>query len=150
MKTKKAEKRITPAYAGKRNRNEADRAQRQDHPRLRGEKKGAGSVEYGMKGSPPLTRGKVCFQFFRCRDIGITPAYAGKRKSFRTTAPTPRDHPRLRGEKFIFLLSFTFFAGSPPLTRGKGAGCQQGIKERRITPAYAGKSHCILCIHSTA
>ena len=67
---------ITPAYAGKR----PSLRTGMDHPRLRGEK----YLEYGETveevGSPPLTRGKVDAERFVFHKIGITPAYAGKRR----------------------------------------------------------------------
>ena len=50
--------RITPAYAGKR--------QKKNHPQQR------------SKGSPPPMRGKVPDEQLSLRDAGITPAYAGK------------------------------------------------------------------------
>ena len=51
------------------------------------------------------------------------------------------DHPRLCGEKFTRLFLSMTAPGSPPPMRGKdGAAVKKEIK-KRITPAYAGKSH---------
>ena len=70
-----------------------------DHPRLRGEKCQAAGFDQRIPGSPPLTRGKVDdFDGFN-RLVGITPAYAGKRRFVRPIAHLNQDHPRLRGEK---------------------------------------------------
>ena len=74
--------RITPAYAGKSIPPDLPQPARQDHPRLCGEKQIPASPRRSMTGSPPPMRGKgfdadsvgVC--------TGITPAYAGKRRSF--------------------------------------------------------------------
>ena len=51
-----------------------------------------------------------------------------------------KDHPRLCGEKFRLALGDNDFTGSPPPMRGKA--CKFGLwkQDRRITPAYAGKS----------
>ena len=91
--------RITPAYAGKRDRLTLWLGTAWDHPRLRGEK--FSDVEYIIydEGSPPLTRGKVPELRARFRVLGITPAYAGKSSNRACTGCTERDHPRLRGEK---------------------------------------------------
>ena len=51
-----------------------------------------------------------------------------------------RDHPRLRGEKRVLVTCSTLSTGSSPLTRGKGAGARHSSQDRRIIPAYAGKS----------
>ena len=53
---------------------------------------------------------------------------------------TIRDHPRLRGEKFLFRNFISPVVGSPPLTRGKGKDYVDENELTRITPAYAGKS----------
>ena len=50
------------------------------------------------------------------------------------------DHPRLRGEKPLIYARMFFFAGSPPLTRGKADILADLLKLPGITPAYAGKS----------
>ena len=50
------------------------------------------------------------------------------------------DHPRLRGEKFLYVYRTFWRRGSPPLTRGKGEFPPTMISEFGITPAYAGKS----------
>ena len=53
------DRRITPAYAGKRGDQEKTSTRSRDHPRLRGEK-GTRTTATGQgRGSPPLTRGKV-------------------------------------------------------------------------------------------
>ena len=52
-----------------------------------------------LAGSPPHGRGKE----FKNDDIDledrITPAWAGKRNSSGRSTQTPRDHPRMGGEK---------------------------------------------------
>ena len=72
---------ITPAYAGKSTICILPSARCRDHPRLCGEKIFADFKHFVWQGSPPPMRGKdlnlrTCFQM-----LGITPAYAGKRRS---------------------------------------------------------------------
>ena len=84
-------------------------------------------------------RGKGACNQAVCPDNGITPAYAGKRAPYTPTSSTPRDHPRVCGEKFG-LPSHTFrWVGSPPHMRGKGRDGRLHPALLGITPAYAGK-----------
>ena len=115
-----ADKRITPAYAGKSRKPRHRRKPVQDHPRLCGEK----AHWYGrippILGSPPPMRGKGIPRNSAVFDI--------------------EDHPRLCGEKAAVCLVSKPPEGSPPPMRGKDkrAGIQFGAGG--ITPAYAGKS----------
>ena len=76
--------RITPAYAGKRPYNRRKTLVRQDHPRLCGEKVRQSRTCGNGQGSPPPMRGKGELQRVAWSTVGITPAYAGKRKHFPT------------------------------------------------------------------
>ena len=110
---------ITPAYAGKRGLRKRGSKNPADHPRICGEKWDKLPSETKQKGSPPRMRGKGACNQAVCPDNGITPAYAGKRAPYTPTSSTPRDHPRVCGEKFG-LPSHTFrWVGSPPHMRGK-------------------------------
>ena len=71
--------RITPAYAGKRWNCQRRKTNFWDHPRLCGEKPTAALIAYSVIGSPPPMRGKAADLVTVYFDIGITPAYAGKR-----------------------------------------------------------------------
>ena len=94
------EQRITPAYAGKRQKGKLFVFCLQDHPRLCGEKKVTAETSttvsritpaYAGKsvlvdvwraleaGSPPPMRGKVILNEMQLNGARITPAYAGKR-----------------------------------------------------------------------
>ena len=72
---------ITPAYAGKRAERYGCNPRSRDHPRLCGEKTPALQTRCLTIGSPPPMRGKGPVDVFRVRNVGITPAYAGKRES---------------------------------------------------------------------
>ena len=76
-------KRITPAYAGKRDREIVAVFIVWDHPRLCGEKKRFAETNEG--------------------DDYITPAYAGKRSGYFGFWSMIKDHPRLCGEKENFM-----------------------------------------------
>ena len=112
--------RITPAYAGKRQRMSSFLLQWQDHPRLCGEKIPAVECSNRPLGSPPPMRGKELFPVVSVRRLRITPAYAGKSSGGYDLCPV--------------------HAGSPPPMRGKVSGISLRSYESRITPAYAGKS----------
>ncbi len=117
--------RITPAYAGKSRSSYQRNQNKQDHPRLCGEK-----------------------LFSRSRIIcclRITPAYAGKRATDLPEQFSDWDHPRLCGEKQPEHWFHAVCRGSPPPMRGK-AILSSGIPMfKRITPAYAGKRSSCAC-----
>ena len=70
-------------------------------------------------GSPPRGRGKVGAGALILGQIGITPAWAGKRllPSLRDTRGW--DHPRTGGEKSGSRTRWMSTLGSPPHRRGK-------------------------------
>ena len=92
---------ITPAWAGKSSAQPRSGPPGRDHPRIGGEKQDGHSQAPWNWGSPPRGRGKA--QAFRVRPVGrgITPAWAGKRRSGFVLAPAPTDHPRVGGEKHL-------------------------------------------------
>ena len=71
--------RITPAYAGKRQKGELFVFCLQDHPRLCGEKRFEMRYIPHRTGSPPPMRGKEGDDYAGIAKARITPAYAGKR-----------------------------------------------------------------------
>ena len=91
--------RITPAYAGKRFRDNPYYIYHEDHPRLCGEKASLKYGEISKYGSPPPMRGKERQDLSFPHDRGITPAYAGKSSPAECVSHAWRDHPRLCGEK---------------------------------------------------
>ncbi len=131
--------RITPACAGKRSFGTSPPLPWKDHPRLRGEKLLRARSAPFAAGSPPLARGKVD----RCGVddglAGITPACAGKRQVYMLVFLFKRDHPRLRGEKFLHIHNTSLSRGSPPLARGKASLTANWHTSVWITPACAGK-----------
>ena len=111
---------ITPACAGKSTKSRNAIRSRWDHPRMCGEK---------LTATPRRTEPQW-----------ITPAYAGKSSAFRNKRALGWDHPRVCGEKNCAVSIDTSIAGSPPRMRGKAQIRLLSIWQKRITPAYAGKS----------
>ena len=91
-------------------------------------------------------RGKVTGLDSVLANFGITPAYAGKRLLFSRAELAAEDHPRLCGEKRAFSGLNCVELGSPPPMRGKVTRTVGNGLQHRITPAYAGKSHCFFIV----
>ena len=130
---------ITPAYAGKRLYYNHSNTTRRDHPRVCGEKYTCSAMCASVLGSPPRMRGKGSFAILALSVSGITPAYAGKRACADLTAGSPRDHPRVCGEKKPSGPPCGSTTGSPPRMRGKASPKRNKAMKHGITPAYAGK-----------
>ena len=84
-------------------------------------------------------RGKAVNDHVTFLHVGITPAYAGKRKGTFSIPDETRDHPRLCGEKALNGALDVINKGSPPPMRGKEGKLDLLHDDMRITPAYAGK-----------
>ena len=111
--------RITPAYAGKSTEKQFCDKWYRDHPRLCGEKPMLSIAVFIPPGSPPPMRGKVFDHGKNQFDVGITPAYAGKRRESSDDFFLMKDHPRLCGEKSLPKSKRDSGEGSPPPMRGK-------------------------------
>ena len=135
-----ANRRITPAYAGKRPSASAPVWGRRDHPRMCGEKPALAAMVSYLVGSPPHMRGKGLVGAHDGRSPGITPAYAGKRDRRPRPCALRQDHPRICGEKRSPSPALCTPSGSPPRMRGKRCGDKVKHCFHGITPAHAGKS----------
>ena len=131
--------RITPAWAGKSQRCTRCHAGQKDHPRVGGEKLILLVTTPGREGSPPRGRGKAYEKIQSYRDEGITPAWAGKSMTTPKYPVMDEDHPRVGGEKLIFVHLLDYTTGSPPRGRGKAHELRTLPRAIRITPAWAGK-----------
>ena len=132
--------RITPACAGKRQRQQHFSGAIWDHPRLCGEKRLNILFTRSHEGSPPLVRGKAFLPPIGAFYRRITPACAGKRGWSLPWYCRYEDHPRLCGEKNEKGYVNFDYLGSPPLVRGKEIRYKTAITKAGITPACAGKS----------
>ena len=88
-------------------------------PRMCGEKIRAVSATTASVGSPPRVRGKAAKQAVLIKAYGITPACAGKRAGCTIARPPSWDHPRVCGEKYLYIRPQVARIGSPPRVRGK-------------------------------
>ena len=131
---------ITPACAGKSTPPGLVELFTWDHPRMRGEKCYVGCPYCCNRGSPPHARGKGRRTPDPRKQVGITPACAGKSGSSNGDWHFTGDHPRMRGEKAILAWNFSAASGSPPHARGKAGRCAEPCGAGGITPACAGKS----------
>ena len=86
-------------------------------------------------------RGKVATSIIWGIYERITPASAGKSKTFKLGIFSFEDHPRECGEKICETALSLFTPGSPPRVRGKANVTAITGDNKRITPASAGKSN---------
>ena len=128
-----------PAQAGKRRQSSHCLRPDRDHPRTGGEKLFRLPLFQSPLGSPPHRRGKEIDRLHKAINNRITPAWAGKRLTRPAMTGTPRDHPRVGGEKELGDRFKTAELGSPPRRRGKGQLSVGHQIRERITPAWAGK-----------
>ena len=105
-----------------------------------GEKINVLAISALPSGSPPRGRGKALLTECRHVAVGITPAWAGKRKRISVNRNRTEDHPRVGGEKPLIVTGLPSKPGSPPRGRGKGFGAVILHCGIGITPAWAGKS----------
>ena len=138
---------ITPAYAGNTCLCASARSPLWDHPRIRGEYEGESTIYPLTGGSPPHTRGIPSVFIVDTPQYGITPAYAGNTPTGRSMPDPHRDHPRIRGEYLVSRLDQLVQWGSPPHTRGILVICVVCPETVGITPAYAGNTDQLRCIH---
>ena len=110
--------RIIPAYAGSTFNALVLSSRATDHPRIRGEHADGVLTRMSIGGSSPHTRGARCASSPISTRQRIIPAYAGSTPGRHSPAPTPRDHPRIRGEHALRVGGHLQVVGSSPHTRG--------------------------------
>ena len=111
--------RITPAHAGTTHQLRHAFCTTWDHPRSRGDNKSFKHIRAVEIGSPPLTRGQPPRRGLEQIDFRITPAHAGTTQSPYCRPWWLQDHPRSRGDNWLWPWLWPLIAGSPPLTRGQ-------------------------------
>ena len=132
--------RLIPAHAGKTSSPAGANCAAKAHPRSRGENRCSKHSRDPVKGSSPLTRGKLvtCRAARRCR--GLIPAHAGKTLEMLLCVGLTRAHPRSRGENEYVTWLRAAQAGSSPLTRGKRQDADRLPRPPGLIPAHAGKT----------
>ena len=91
-------------------------------------------------GSSPLTRGGPARQVRLSRRLRLIPAYAGRTLALPLTNFATAAHPRLRGADEIIDAVDPATKGSSPLTRGGRLLRRLQLGNRRLIPAYAGRT----------
>ena len=129
-----------PACAGKTAGIDQADANRQEHPRVRGENREVFEGEDFYSGTSPRTRGKQVVDAEKRLDLGNIPAHAGKtQRCAHGHWPKP-EHPRARGENPHIRRRTRGGRGTSPRTRGKLHKVRTNRTSRRNIPAHAGKT----------
>ena len=131
---------LIPAHAGKTRRGRCFDGEIPAHPRSRGENPLGILRAFRLRGSSPLTRGKLGDLFTLHAERRLIPAHAGKTRTCRPELTSRAAHPRSRGENFFSVVSVIVVSGSSPLTRGKPEVRVRRVEGRGLIPAHAGKT----------
>ena len=131
---------LIPAHAGKTPSRDSESPTNTAHPRSRGENSAASAVFASVRGSSPLTRGKLRLGDNRRAGRGLIPAHAGKTIVRRVHLSHSRAHPRSRGENQESEGPVSAKKGSSPLTRGKQMIAALQARLGGLIPAHAGKT----------
>ena len=132
--------RLIPAHAGKTRPTRTPRPPTQAHPRSRGENGPGFRAVSPVRGSSPLTRGKLIYYTDYFPLLGLIPAHAGKTAPFLGPLRGPQAHPRSRGENASRSSKPMLIDGSSPLTRGKQPMQSRACTTPGLIPAHAGKT----------
>ena len=131
---------LIPAYAGKTNAPVIGSVEAAAHPRVCGENCKAFAEELDAQGSSPRMRGKHLPTREGILLPRLIPAYAGKTKFSQEKTRESRAHPRVCGENGTLTFQAILAWGSSPRMRGKRPGRYHDLIDRRLIPAYAGKT----------
>ena len=132
--------RLIPAHAGKTDRSLPRLGFTRAHPRSRGENQDVFVGFLDVRGSSPLTRGKLAHHAPVLSPGGLIPAHAGKTSTPMNTWRSGRAHPRSRGENPYKEEPSFEPSGSSPLTRGKLEWLMGLPDGHGLIPAHAGKT----------
>ena len=132
--------RIIPASAGSTEyAGEAHQGQG-DHPRIRGEHSQPATVAQLNAGSSPHPRGAPPKEQAGPDHTWIIPASAGSTRRQGRDGRCPWDHPRIRGEHDVRIISISTRPGSSPHPRGARPPRASTFPWCRIIPASAGST----------
>ena len=131
---------LIPAHAGKTTGSRAGWRCPTAHPRSRGENPSWSAWVRSIRGSSPLTRGKLLSADRALSGRGLIPAHAGKTQTRAAARLTRRAHPRSRGENWAASRRWRSLSGSSPLTRGKRTASYTLTMSPWLIPAHAGKT----------
>ena len=97
-------------------------------------------IAASVRGSSPLTRGKLFVARLGAKRRRLIPAHAGKTWSCSGSGRPAWAHPRSRGENVVLMVKTIRGEGSSPLTRGKHERVHSASLPGRLIPAHAGKT----------
>ena len=123
-----------PACAGTRSHH---RALIRDHPRMRGTLIGIIKPPYRL--DHPACAGEHHCAIYMTRILG-TPACAGNTNIFPLYLVCHGDHPRMRGEHSVQVISIVSYSGSSPHARGTPCAYLPSKTGHGIIPACAGNT----------
>ena len=129
-----------PACAGKTAGIDQADANRQEHPRVRGENREVFEGEDFYSGTSPRTRVKQVVDAEKRLDLGNIPAHAGKTLHQTGAENHAAEHPRARGENTLDMMLQEPTRGTSPRTRGKHDWGHVLEAFGRNIPAHAGKT----------
>ena len=131
----KAQRRNTPAYAGKTNVVLYPTRAGRKHPRVCGEDDDASAVTGIVMETPPRMRGRPVEIKASQAVKGNTPAYAGKTDHHDYIGVLLEKHPRVCGEDYSSAVPLLYPSGNTPAYAGKtlpslSRGCASGKHPR--------------------
>jgi hypothetical protein len=106
---------------------------------VRGEESGRRVMRRFTLGTPPRARGREEHIAVAARDLGNTPACAGKSVLHERPQRRRREHPRVRGEEWMDTMRMPTLPGTPPRARGRASRNAARCTNSGNTPACAGK-----------
>ena len=131
---------LIPAWAGKTTRAACRPRGTRAHPRVGGENLGIHAYDAQGQGSSPRGRGKLPNRGIIRNRERLIPAWAGKTPRWCRRRRGARAHPRVGGENDASQVTQTTGPGSSPRGRGKHCRPHQARPDRRLIPAWAGKT----------
>ena len=131
---------LIPAWAGKTRPPRACGPDSRAHPRVGGENTTGSHSAGEPPGSSPRGRGKQPRHERRTAHPRLIPAWAGKTCPFGVVEAFPGAHPRVGGENGGEVCRSDGHGGSSPRGRGKLTGALLSNGDRRLIPAWAGKT----------
>ena len=132
--------RLIPAWAGKTPSSRPRSTERRAHPRVGGENGRIRLAPVMPMGSSPRGRGKPRIARVAGLPRGLIPAWAGKTPCNPGTPGDAQAHPRVGGENWTTGRRRGSRSGSSPRGRGKPVAARREREDRRLIPAWAGKT----------
>lgn len=131
-----------PASAGSTPRWRPCPTRRTDHPRVGGKDPNLDRINAADDGTPPRRREGRTRLGGRAGELCNTSASAGRTGRSRSAARGSPEHPHAGGQDFTRAPDQRPPSGTPPRWRGRPGLDLSAPRNRRITPASAGRTFC--------